>query len=135
MTSCSIPASGGPCGSYRPGHALHFIHAHRLGRTPWGWRDGTLVGVDGNLLRVGYSVERGTAEMWHHRPLGDVLAVGTPVRVHERLHAIGGPFGWANVEVRSGLGPVPEPEEPALWRSETTRPRDAGASRGSGWSG
>jgi hypothetical protein len=119
MTSCPIPPSGGPCGSYMPGHAMHVIHANRLARTPWGWRDATVLSVDGGLVRVAYLSEPGTAEMWHHRSLDDVLTVGTSVRVHERLHAIGGAFGWANVEVRSGLGPVPEPEQPAVWHAET----------------
>lgn len=135
MTSCSIPVSGGPCGSFWPGHALHFMHAHRLGQTPWGWRDATVVSVAGGLVRAAYLAEEGGVEMWHHASLEEVLPVGTPLRVHERLHAVGGPFGWANVEIRSGLGPLPEPEEPARWDAGTTRPREVGTSRGLGWSG
>ena len=40
-------------------------------------------------------------QLWHHRDLSRDLAVGDPVRVHRRLHALGWPYGWVNVELIS----------------------------------
>ena len=52
--------------------------------------------------------------------LGAEIPVGGPVRVHEEYYVIGGPFGWLNVVVRGGLGPVPAPSDPAAWAAEMT---------------
>lgn len=105
---------------YRPGHAMHFIHANVVGRSPWGWRPGTVRRVDGQAATVDYVLEEGAVEVWRHAGFAN-LKPGTPVRVHEGLHALELTGAWLNVEVRSGIGPVPEPEHPELWAAETTR--------------
>ena len=103
------------CRSFLPGHHTHWIHAKHVGRTPWGWRDAVVTGVDGGWTTVAY-VESGHAvRLWHHVELAAELAVGAPVRVHEGYYVLGGPFGWVNVVVDGGLGPVPEPADPAAW--------------------
>lgn len=120
----------GPCRSYWSGHNMHFIHARHLGETPWGWRDGLVEAMDEDgwvavRYLVGGDVGPGggpsaTVRVWHHSPLADLLDVGHPVRVHERYCALGGPFGWLNVAVRDGLGPVSEPASAELWEDEVT---------------
>lgn len=106
------------CGSYGAGHLMHWIHARHVGESPWGWRDGVISYVHGRWLEVSY-VEDGYVRVWHHEVLADLTA-GTPVRVHERYHALGGPFGWLNVHAEGGLGDVPEPAEAWLWSDEMT---------------
>ena len=100
---------------------MHFIHARHIGETPWGWRDGVVesVGPDG-WVHVRYLAEDAVVRVWHHDPLAQLLAVGDPVRVHERYYSLGGLFGWLNVVVRGGLGPVPQPDNAELWAQETT---------------
>ena len=100
---------------------MHFIHAKRVGQTPWGWRDGVVTSsTPDGWLEVDYVLEPGRVVAHHHDDLTTVLHAGDPVRVHERYYALGGKFGWVNLWVGEGLGPVPEPEEPELWRGEMT---------------
>lgn len=108
------------CPSYRPGHLMHWIHAKRIGQTPWGWRDATVVAIDGLWLTLSYVVGDHVVRAWHHQSLGDQVQVGSPVRLHEQYYALGGPFGWVNVALTDGLGPVPEPDDVSLWAAETT---------------
>ena len=97
---------------------MHWIHAKVVGKSPWGWRDGVVVAVDpGGVLTIEYLLQAGQVQLWHHQPLA--APVGSPVRVHEGFHAVGGPFGWCNVFLLSGLGAVPEPADPRLWQAET----------------
>lgn len=112
---------GDRCQHYAPGHNTHCIHAKHVGRSPWGWRDGLVALIDGHWLHISYVGDSGEVRVWHHEALGDEVAVGDPVRVHEGLHVLGGPFGWLNVIAQGGLGAVPEPAEPALWADEVTR--------------
>lgn len=109
---------GRGCVSYRPGHHLHFIHAKHLGQSPWGWRDGVVVAVDGRHVEVDYVVAEGRAMLWHHQPLDGLVGPDALVRVHEELHALGGPFGWLDVAIVSGIGPVPLPEDTSAWAGE-----------------
>jgi hypothetical protein len=99
---------------------MHWIHAGRIGNSPWGWRDATVVAIDGLWLTLCYVVEDDESRIWHHEPLSDVLDVGSPVRLHEQYYALGGPFGWVNVAVFGGLGPIRAPEDPSLWAAERT---------------
>jgi hypothetical protein len=87
---------------------------------PWGWRDAVVTDIDGHWLTVEYLQEPAVLRLWHHEQLGAEIAVGGPVRVHEQYYVIGGPFGWLNVVVRRGLGPVPAPPKPAAWAAEMT---------------
>ena len=112
--------SEGRCGSFGHGHLMHWIHTKRIGESPWGWRDGTVNGVDGRWLTVRYLMEPGHVRVWHHESLADVIALGSPVRVHEEYHALGGLFGWVNVLLDSGVGQVPAPEDPSPWAAEMT---------------
>ena len=100
---------------------MHFIHARKIGEEPWGWRDGVVVSVaaDG-WLEVDYVLEPGRVVAHHHEDLTAVLSRGGLVRVHERYYALGGEFGWVNLYIGEGLGPVPDPEQPDLWRGEMT---------------
>lgn len=108
------------CQHYAPGHNTHWIHAKHVGRSPWGWRDGVVSSLDGHWLEISYLGEGGEIRVWHHDPLGGEVTPGDPVRVHEGLHVLGGPFGWLNVITEGGLGAVPEPAEPALWAGQVT---------------
>lgn len=116
------PCSPDPddCASYGSGHQMHFIHAKQVGLRPWGWRDGVVTGREGEWIGIGYVGEAGGVRVWHHRDLAAEIRLGDPVRVHEELHAVAGPFGWLNVAFVGGLGPVPEPAAPELWASETS---------------
>ena len=108
------------CRSYLPGHHTHWIHAKHVGRTPWGWRDAVVSGVDGGWTTVTYVESGRPVRLWHHVDLAAELVVGAPVRVHEGYYVLGGPFGWLNVVVQGGLGPVPEPADPAAWADRVT---------------
>ncbi len=119
VTPCVV-RGGAPCSSYLPGHWTHWIHAEHVGRTPWGWRDAVTSGLDGCWTTVTYLESGRQVRLWHHTKLAGELAVGAPVRVHERYYVLGGPFGWLNVVAQGGLGPVPEPADPAAWRSRMT---------------
>src|SRR5512139_382442 len=106
------------CASYAPGHHMHPIHARKLGESPWGWRDGVVSSVADDEVVVDYVTVNGQAVLWHHADLESILSSGTLVRVHEELHALGGTFGWLNVAVAEGLGPVPTPDDTSAWRAE-----------------
>lgn len=111
----------GYCQIYHPGHNMHFIHAQYVGRTPWGWRDGVVdyLTPEGWAV-VRYLFEDGAARVWHHAKLAKFVKPGDSVRLHEQDHALGGPFGWVNVAVQGGLGPVPEPADVQAWAQKTT---------------
>lgn len=87
------------------GHAMHVTHAIRLAAAGGGWRDGVVSSVDSDgTLTVDYMSAPDSVVAWHHQDLRSVLPVGSPVRVHEGWHALGGPFGWCNVLIVSGPG-------------------------------
>ena len=119
VTPC-VAGDGAHCSSYRPGHSTHWIHAKQVGRTPWGWRDAVVSGIDGRWITVTYVEAGQQVRLWHHAGLTGELKVGAPVRLHEQYYVLGGPFGWLNVVVEGGLGPVPEPEDPAAWQEQVT---------------
>jgi hypothetical protein len=108
------------CQSYLSGHHTHWIHAKHIGRTPWGWRDAVVDGFDGGWITVTYVRSGRQLRLWHHVNLDGEVAAGAPVRVHERYYVLGGPFGWLNVVVEGGLGPVPEPADTAAWKRRMT---------------
>ncbi len=110
----------GCCQLYWPGHNAHWIHAKRIGGTPWGWRDAIVTTVEGRWVTVTYVLEGTQLRLWHHERLSSEIHPGDLVRVHEQYNVLGGPFGWLNVIVEGGLGAVPEPAEPALWADQTT---------------
>lgn len=120
-TPCTIDPDLGRCIAYRPGHQMHVIQANLIGHSPWGWRDGVVstVTADGRI-EVDYVTEPGGVVAWHHDDLTALLSQGTPVRVHEEFHALGASFGWVCLFIASGLGKVPEPENPDLWRVQMT---------------
>jgi hypothetical protein len=100
---------------------MHFIHAGKIGETPWGWRDGVVsaIGSDG-WLEVEYLAEPGSARAWHHRDLTERVGVGDPVRLHEQYYALALPSAWLCVFLEAGIGAVPAPADPELWRLEMT---------------
>lgn len=115
--SCASGSSG--CQAYFPGHHMHWIHARKIGESPWGWRDGILTAVSAaGRVEVEYALEPGGVTAWHHVDLTSELAVRTPVRVHEGLYALGSPLGWLNLRLDAGVGPVAEPEDAELWAQE-----------------
>ena len=118
-TPCVVP-DGAHCSSYLPGHCTHWIHARRIGETPWGWRDAVVSGMDGRWTTVTYVESGRLVRLWHHADLAGEVAVGAPVRVHERYYVLGGPFGWLNVVVQGGLGAVPEPADTSAWERQMT---------------
>lgn len=99
---------------------MHVIHANRVGETPWGWRDATVVAVDDLVVTARYVLENGSVRIWHHESLESQLEAGAPVRVHEGYHALGARFGWVNAVVVKGIGEVPEPADREMWRPEMT---------------
>jgi hypothetical protein len=110
----------GQCASYHAGHSIHFIQARKVGESPWGWRDGVVIGVDGLDATVAYLGEDATPSVWHHRSLSLYVEVGDPVRLHEQYGVLGCPSGWFSVAITGGLGPVAQPDAPGLWIAETT---------------
>ncbi len=119
VTPCVV-REGARCQSYGPGHSTHAIHAKHVGRTPWGWRDAVVSGLDRHWTTVTYVVSGRQVRLWHHADLAGEVAVGAPVRLHEHYYVLGGPFGWLNVVVEGGLGPVPEPTDQAAWEHRKT---------------
>ena len=103
-------------GIYHPGYHLHPLHAKHLGRTPWGWRAGTVSEVREDGVSVDYLLEPGHVQVWHHAALP--VVVGTPVRVHEQHHGFDVDGAWLNVRLTGGLGAVPAPVEPGIWADE-----------------
>jgi hypothetical protein len=120
-TPCTIDPEVGHCVAYRPGHMVHVIQANLVGHSPWGWRDSVIASVspDG-WIEIDYIADSGRVRAWHHEDLAELLAPGTPVRIHEEFHVLGAPFGWICLFIASGLGKVPEPEDPNLWLSKMT---------------
>ncbi len=121
MVGCSESGTfcrGTPCQAFAPGHNMHHIHSIHVGRTPWGWRDALVAAVTGPSVHVEYLDGQATPVLWHHRAIG--VELGDPVRVHDEYHAVAFPFGWFNVIIRGGLGPVPEPPDTVLWYQRTT---------------
>jgi hypothetical protein len=119
LTPCAA-LNGEPCELYFPGHVTHWIHAKNVGRTPWGWRDAVVSSVDGGWITVSYLESGRQVRLWHHAELAGEVGAGAPVRLHEQYYVLGGPFGWLNVVVRGGLGPVPAPADPAGWERQMT---------------
>ena len=129
LTPCVV--SDDVCRSYLPGHNTHWIHAKHVGRTPWGWRDAVVTGLEDGWTAVTYLESGHRLRLWHHVDLARELVVGAPVRVHEQYDVLGGPFGWVNCVVRGGLGPVPEPADPTDWADRVTGGvQDLGTGRG-----
>ena len=120
MVNAKCPGVRGYCPWYSDGHAIHAIHARRVGETPWGWRDAVVAEADGRTLMVDYLLFDGGATVWHHFSLEEELPVGSLLRVHERFHVIGAPIGWLNVRLDQGIGAVPEPDNASLWRPESS---------------
>lgn len=116
VTSCRSQR----CGSYHPGHDVHFIQARKAGESPWGWRDATVVAVDGHQAVLAYLVGNVELTVWHHRSLAGRLSPGAPVRLHEEYFLLGTPSGWWSVAVVGGVGSVPAPADPALWSAQTS---------------
>lgn len=118
--SAPMSCTESPCTSYGPGHNLHFIQARFVGGTPWGWRDAVLQRVEDGWLHLSYLDTPAHPILWHHADLTDVLSPGAPVRLHEQYHVLGSPAGWSSVVIHQGVGAVPEPAHPNLWRAEMT---------------
>jgi hypothetical protein len=77
---------------------MHFVHGNHIGRTPWGWRDGTVASsnTDG-WIDITYTLEEGTVRLYHHADLSAEIHPGDPVRVHEQYHALAAADSWFNV--------------------------------------
>ncbi|MCD6640176.1 MAG: hypothetical protein LT071_09715, partial [Nocardioides sp.] len=112
------PTNG--CAVYRAGHLIHVIHARRIGQTPWGWRDGVVVEIEGQEFVLAYlEQDADPIVAWHHRPwLFAGLTAGEPVRVHEEHGVVGTASGWFSAVITGGIGPVATPAEPGLWAPE-----------------
>ena len=116
-----VTGGNGVCQSYNPGHNVHFIHARKVGESPWGWRDGLLSSLDATgSLTVEYATEAGQVEAWHHQDLVAELAVGSPVRVHEGWQMLASSAGWLHLNISAGLGTVEEPAFVELWDDQVT---------------
>lgn len=102
---------------YHPGYAMHPIQTSLTARSPWGWRPALVTAVDGGQGTAEYFDEEGGVNFWHHKPLD--VEPGTPVRVHERYSVLEISDAWLSVRIDSGIGAVPEPEDPSLWAAET----------------
>jgi len=114
------PCWRSPCAGYAPGHHMHFIHAKRVGLSPWGWRDAVVLSVEGQFACLAYLEGDATPVVWHHTSLKRVIGAGDPVRLHEQYYALGCPAGWFNVVVEGGIGAVPEPADKAAWEDQVT---------------
>jgi len=101
------PCVSTPCRTYAPGHQLNPVHAGAVGRTPEGWRDGTITAIHDRQIVVAYLHEDASAEVWHHRGLGEAVEIGEPVAVHERYHAMRIGRRLLNVVVVTGAGGTP----------------------------
>lgn len=116
MPSECSPAATRGCGSHLPGHLSHGLHARLLGRSPWGWREGTVTSVaEDGWLTVACPAEASTYRAWHHQDLSARLVPGEPVRVHERHSALSGALGLVSLHIARGLGAVPEPVGLEVW--------------------
>lgn len=103
----------GRCDAYRPGHALHFIHARLIGENPGGWRTVTVSRLEGRELLL---VDEAGAVVvaWHHRLLTDIVAPGDRVAVHARHSAVAAGGAVLNVRLTGTLSAdLPASEEVA----------------------
>jgi hypothetical protein len=71
------------CTSDRPGHGVNAVQARLAHATPSKWIDAIVLGIDSAGFVTVVDLAGGIRRLWHHAPLGDVLAVGEPVAVHE----------------------------------------------------
>jgi len=70
------------CTSDRPGHGLNLVQARLVHATPTKWVDALVVEVTPDGFVTVADLVGGVRRLWHHAPLGDVLAAGEPVAVH-----------------------------------------------------
>jgi len=111
----------GHCGSFAPGHNMHWIQARLLGESPWGWRDAVVRSVHGGRAVAAYVHENGSVSASHHVALDTLVSVGDPIRVHEGYAALATAGGLLlSVELAEGLGDVPDPDVPELWSHDLT---------------
>ena len=111
IQACEI-GDDGRCMSYRPGHAMHWIHSRLLLQDNDGWRRGLVRQVRGLTIEVVYpevvNPYRSIGWLWHHSDLSDHISAGQVVRVNERRHGllVGGRVHCIGVmgTVASGLG-------------------------------
>ncbi len=123
MTRCSLAS----CALFAPGHAMNVNHAKSLTQTPWEWRDARVTALAGEVVSATLVDTDIELELWHHRDLSRDLAVGDRVRVHERFHALGWPYGWVNaLLLRVGQAALAGP--PAAPPEQWTPPDDELAS-------
>ena len=113
MTRCSLAL----CTLVAPGHAMHVDQAKGLTQTPEEWRDARVVELSGHVITASMLESTLEVQLWHHRDLGRDLAVGDLVRVHERLHALGWPYGWVNAQMLETRTLVREDVRPSSTRA------------------
>ena len=82
-------ANGHSCTSAAAGHTVSAIRERVTAATPSKWRDGIIVhvtagdGVGGSWLGIELLEVKGTAWLWNHADLSELLSIGEPVAVHE----------------------------------------------------
>ncbi|MFH5821361.1 hypothetical protein [Georgenia sp. AZ-5] len=92
MSTFPFPApctpADGPCRSYRPRHLVHMIQAKYLRLTPDGWRDGIVGELGPRGTAVVHYLAGGRVTVWNHHGFAVAAPAGSPVRIHERYHAL-----------------------------------------------
>lgn len=80
MRGCEAAAE---CSSERPGHGLHRMQ-HRLAAvTASKWVDAIVLANDPDgFVTLAEFTSGDLTRVWHHEPLGGVLAAGDPVALH-----------------------------------------------------
>lgn len=95
MTRCHLAT----CMLFTPGHAMHVDHAKQLTEAPHEWCSAVVTDLRDGVVTAALVERPMVVQVWHHRDLSREIAVGDPVRVHRRLHALGWPYGWVNAEL------------------------------------
>lgn len=81
-------ARGGACSSFAPGHAVHLIQARLASATPAGWTDATVAARAADGTVVLHTLDGERIELWNGAGAVDAVAVGEPVALHARYHAL-----------------------------------------------
>lgn len=72
----------GECSSERPGHRLHGMQSRLAAIAASKWVDAIVLDVDDAGFATLADLDGETHRVWHHAPLGEVLAAGEPVALH-----------------------------------------------------
>lgn len=98
ITACT-GSSDDDCTSYGAGHNTHTVRATLAGADPRGWHPVEVDEIHGRGVALSYIDEPSRIEVWHHRPLDEVLEAGARVRLHRSQALLEVGTDWLSVAI------------------------------------